>query len=186
MDRNLDVTQPIPLFFVIKLIKGEMTVMNKDEAAKLNEIFRRKSSAAINSLIQTPPRSSLVARTGGQSVKPPFSPVPTRKSTSVLNRPTWVDSISDEFNVKLSETQNAKPVRKQIFDVSPAPKKRSLPRVRFSDNDNVRVLSAEPEIVTDGSRDLENDENENKNEIRKRKQREKRRRRGVLLSEPET
>ena len=162
-----------------------MTVMNKDEAAKLNEIFRRKSSAAINSLIQTPPRSSLVARTGGQSMRPPFSPVPTRKSTSVLNRPTWVDSISDEFNVKLSETQNAQPTKKQIFDVSPAPKKRSLPRVRFSDNDNVRVLSAEPEIeITDGSRDLENDEN--KNEIRKRKQREKRRRRGVLLSEPET
>ena len=109
-----------------------MTVMNKDEAAKLNEIFRRKSSAALNSLIQTPPRPSLVARTGGQSVKPPFS------------------------------------------------------RVRFSDNDNVRVLSAEPEIVTDGSRDLEIDETEDKTEIRKRKQREKRRRRGVLLSEPET
>merc|ERR1719394_224749 len=155
--------------------------MNKDEAAKLNEIFRRKSSAALNSLIQTPPRSSLVARTGGQSVKPPFSPVPTRKSTSVLNRPTWVDSISDEFNVKLSETQN--PVKKPIFDVSPAPKKRSLPRVRFSDNDNVRVLPAEPEVsITDDN--LENDITEDKNEIRKRKQREKRRRRGVLLSEP--
>ena len=156
-----------------------MTVMNKDEAAKLNEIFRRKSSAALNSLIQTPPRPSLVAPTG-QS-KPPFSPVPTRKSTSVLNRPTWVDNISDEFNVKLSETQN--PVKKQIFDVSPAPKKRSLPRVRFSDNDNVRVLPAEPEVsIIDDN--LENDED--KNEIRKRKQKEKRRRRGVLLSEPET
>ena len=166
-------------FLDLKLIKGEMTVMNKDEAAKLNEIFRRKSSAAINSLIQTPPRSSLVARTG-QS-KPPFSPVPIRKSTSVLNRPTWVDSISDEFNVKLSETQN--PVKKQIFDVSPAPKKRSLPRVRFSDNDNVRVLPAEPEVIDDN---LESDITEDKNEIRKRKQREKRRRRGVLLSEPET
>ena len=156
-----------------------MTVMNKDEAAKLNEIFRRKSSAALNSLIQTPPRPSLVAPTG-QS-KPPFSPVPTRKSTSVLNRPTWVDNISDEFNVKLSETQN--PVKKQIFDVSPAPQKRSLPRVRFSDNDNVRVLPAEPEVsIIDDN--LENDED--KNEIRKRKQKEKRRRRGVLLSEPET
>ena len=36
----------------------------------------------------------------------------------------------------------------------------SLPRVRFSDNDNVRVPSAEPEIVTDGIRDLEIDETE--------------------------
>ena len=165
-----------------------MTVMNKDEAAKLNEIFRRKSSAAINSLVQTPPRSSITAsRTSALSglSRPPMSPIPTRKSTSVLNRPTWVDSISDEFNVKLSETQNAKPVKKQIFDVSPAPKKRSLPRVRFSDNDNVRVLPPEPE-VTDGSPDLENEVLEDKNEVRKRKQREKRRRRGVLLSEPET
>ena len=163
-----------------------MTVMNKDEAAKLNEIFRRKSSAALNSLVQTPPRSSVGARVNGLSgsSKPPLSPVPTRKSTSVLNRPTWVDSISDEFNVKLSETQNATPKR-QIFDVSPAPKKRSLPRVRFSDNDNVRVLPPEPEVAS-GSPDLDNEEPEDKHEVRKRKQREKRRRRGVLLSEPET
>jgi len=114
-------------------VQGDMTLMNKDEAAKLNEKFRKRKKDKFGSHLETPPERATISHLPA----PLPVPVGSRKTGSLppvienekeADRPNWVDQISSEFSVKLSEvsgeTSNRQSGRKALIPVSPAPKKR--------------------------------------------------------------
>ena len=115
-------------------VQGDMTLMNKDEAAKLNEKFRKRKKHKFGSQLSVDSHEN-------QSVPEPRRATVPLKSASLpislppvveneTGRPNWVDQISSEFKVKLSEVErddsSPEPIfrRASVIPVSPAPEKR--------------------------------------------------------------
>ena len=97
--------------------------MNKDEAAKLNEKFRKRKEDRFGSTLTLPPLKQRFSENSVETIaeSPEVAQrritIPSTKReigsiSEISARPDWVERISSEFSVNLSVTENEPENRK--------------------------------------------------------------------------
>ena len=110
-------------------VHGDMTVMNKDEAAKLSAIFRndkppRRRRATVKFQFHLTFTWKSVHKLELVTVRP-IEEEPAETTSSTNLKPDWVSKLSAEFNAEISEVENfKKSTESKIIPVSPLGERR--------------------------------------------------------------